>query len=173
MDSTSLLPPGQVDQIGIVVNDLQSMAENLHRLLGIGPFRVLDWPIEGIDPQSTYYGEPASYRLHLGFAKAGQTQIELVQPLEGPNIWSDFLQSHGPGLHHFRLTVPDFEERVAALESAGFRNIASGTGAHVGSQWAYFDTSQVLDGLVIELRKRLDGESGEGQWAAAGMQVGI
>jgi hypothetical protein len=172
MDPASPLPPGQIDQIGIVVNDLQTMAENLHRLLGIGPFRVLEWPIEGIDPQSTYYGEPAFYRIRIGFAQAGQTQIELVEPLDGANIWSDFLESHGPGLHHFRLTVPDFEAWVAALEAAGFRNIASGTGAHVGSQWAYFDTSQALGGLVVELRKRLEGESGEGQWAVAGEQVG-
>jgi methylmalonyl-CoA/ethylmalonyl-CoA epimerase len=172
MDPTSPLPPAQVDQVGIVVDDLQAMAENLHRLLGIGPFRVVDWPIEGIDPQSTYYGEPASYKIRIGFAWAGKTQIELVQPVEGPNIWSDFLERHGPGIHHFRMTVPDFEVRVAALEAAGFRNMASGTGAHIGSEWVYLDTSEVLQGLVIELRKRLEGESGEGQWATAGEQVG-
>ena len=47
-----------VDQIGIVVRDLRVMAENLHRLLDIGPFRIFEYPIEGIDPESTYHGEP-------------------------------------------------------------------------------------------------------------------
>ena len=53
--------PGDLnlDQIGIVVSDLYSTAEKLQQLLGIGPFRVMEWPIKGIDPEATYHGEPA------------------------------------------------------------------------------------------------------------------
>jgi Glyoxalase/Bleomycin resistance protein/Dioxygenase superfamily len=151
---------------------LQSIAETLYQTLGIGPFRLMDWPIPGIDPQSTYHGQPRSYHIRLGFARAGATQIELVQPLDDQSIWSDFLASHGPGLHHFRITVTNFDETVAALEAAGFKNIASGTGAHVGSKWAYFDTAALLEGIVIEVRTRLEGADGEGRWATEGTQVG-
>ena len=91
-----------VDQIGIVVRDLRAIAENLHQLIGIGPFRIFEWPIEGIDPESTYHGKREEYRLLLGFARQGVTQIELIEPLEGQNIWSDFLDQNGPGIHHFR-----------------------------------------------------------------------
>jgi methylmalonyl-CoA/ethylmalonyl-CoA epimerase len=161
-NSTSIAP--NVDQIGIVVRDLHSMVANLSQLLGIGPFRVMEWPLEGVDPQATYHGNPGNYRLLLAFATIGNTQLEIVQPLEGQNIYSDFLEEHGPGLHHIRLTVADFDEKAASLEASGIENIASGTGVHVGSQWAYFDTSELLEGLVVELRKRLDGAGGEGQW---------
>jgi hypothetical protein len=161
-----------VDQIGIVVRDLRVMAENLHRLLGIGPFRILEWPIEGIDPESTYHGEPEDYRILLGFARQGVTQIELIEPLEGQNIWSDFLDKNGPGIHHFRIVVSDFDKKVSELEEAGLKKIASGTGAHIGSEWVYFDTADLLNGIVIELRKRLDDEDGEGKWAAEGDVVG-
>jgi methylmalonyl-CoA/ethylmalonyl-CoA epimerase len=161
-----------LDQIGIVVRDLYPVAEKLHELIGIGPFRVLEWPIEGIDPESTYHGRPAQYRILLAFARLGATQLELIQPIEGPNIWTDFLNSHGPGLHHFRCTVQNFDETVAAWEAAGIKNIASGTGAHIGSKWAYFDTSELLDGIVIELRTRMDDANGEGQWAAEGIEIG-
>lgn len=153
-----------VDQIGIVVRDLHSMVANLSQLFGIGPFRVMEWPIEGIDPQATYHGHPGSYRLLLAFATVGNTQLEIVQPLEGQNIYSDFLDEHGPGLHHIRLTIPDFEEKAVYLEASGIHNIASGTGVHIGSHWAYFDTREVLEGVLVELRKRLDGSGGEGQW---------
>jgi len=153
-----------VDQIGIVVRDLRSMVATLGQLLGIKDFRVMEWPIEGIDPQATYHGKPGNFRLLLAFATIGKTQIEIVQPLEGQNIYSDFLEEHGPGLHHFRLTVPDFEERVENLEANGIKKIASGTGVHVGSHWAYFDTSELLEGVVVELRKHLDEAGGEGQW---------
>lgn len=161
-----------MDQVGIVVRDLHATIAALHQLLGVGSFRVVDWPIPGVDPQSTYHGKPARYRLLLGFARVGPAWIELIQPLEGPNIYSDFLESHGPGLHHVRFTVPDFDARVAALEAAGVENIASGTGAHIGSKWAYFDTSALLDGLVIELRTRLDEGSGDGQWITGGAEQG-
>ena len=171
-ENKPLLMDINVDQIGIVVQDLRSMAENLYRLLGIGPFRIFEWPIEGINPQSTYYGEPEQYRLLLGFARQGATQIELIEPLEGQNIWSDFLEKNGTGLHHFRIVVPDFDEKVNQLEKSGFKKIASGTGAHIGSEWAYFDTADLLNGIVIELRKRLDDENGEGQWATEGDMTG-
>ena len=161
-----------VDQVGIVVRDLRVMAENLHRLLGIGPFRIFEWPIEGVDPESTYHGEPEEYRIRLGFARQGVTQIELIEPLEGKNIWSDFLDQNGPGIHHFRIVVSDFDKKVIEFEEAGFKIIASGTGAHIGSEWVYFDTADLLNGIVIELRKRLDDENGEGKWAAEGDMVG-
>jgi methylmalonyl-CoA/ethylmalonyl-CoA epimerase len=163
-DTNSTALESSVDQIGIVVHDLYSMIANLSKVLGIGPFRVMEWPLEGVDPQATYHGKPGNYRLLLAFATIGKTQLEIIQPLEGPNIYSDFLDEHGPGLHHIRLTVPDFEDKVAYLEGSGIDNIASGTGVHVGSKWAYFDTSELLEGVVVELRKRLDGSGGEGTW---------
>ena len=173
MTATPPIPvDASVDQIGLVVRDAQAMAETLYQTLGIGPFRLMDWPIPGIDPQSTYHGQPRSYRIRLGFARAGDAHIELVQPLDDQSIWSDFLASHGPGLHHFRITVANFDETVNALQAAGFKNIASGTGAHVGSRWAYFDTADLLEGIVIEVRTRLEGADGQGKWATDGTQVG-
>lgn len=144
-----------IDQVGIVVRDLHCTVEKLKQLLGVGPFRILEWPIEGVDPQATYYGEPGNFRLLLGFATSGSLNIELIEPLEGENIYSDFLKIHGPGLHHLRLNVPDYEARVAAWEQAGIKKMASGTGVHPGSEWSYFDTTELLDGVIIELRKRL------------------
>jgi len=171
-DSPSLISDANLDQVGIVVHDLHAVTQELTRLFGIGPFRILEWPIDGVDPQSTYHGQPANFRLLLAFAKVGKIQIEIVQPLEGQNIYSDFLRDHGPGLHHIRLTIPEFEQGVAALIGAGIENIASGTGVHVGSKWAYFDTTNQLEGVVVELRTRLEGTSGEGNWASGGDEAG-
>lgn len=165
MDENKSAPVTQtVDQIGIVVRDLRSMVENLQDVLGIGDFRVVEWPVEGSDPQATYHGKPGDFRLLLGFATVGKTQLEIIEPLSGENIFSDFLEEHGPGLHHFRFTVSDFEERCASLESRGIEKIASGTGVHVGSKWAYFDTRSILEGVIVELRTSLDEDGGKGQW---------
>ena len=153
-----------IDQIGIVVRDLHAVVKAFELLFGYEGFRVMEWPLEGVDPQATYHGDPGNFKLLLAFATIGKTQVEIVQPLEGQNIYSDFLDDRGPGLHHFRFTVPDFEERGANLEAKGIKKIASGTGVHVGSKWAYYDTSELLGGVIIELRKQLDGAGGEGHW---------
>ena len=170
-DLNNLLSNPNIDQIGMVVPDAAAAAEQMHRTLGIGPFRVIDWPIENVDPQATYHGEPGDFRIRVAFAQVGPIGIELVQSLAGDNIWADFLADHGPGLHHFRITVPDFDKTVAALEGAGIEKISSGTGFHVGSRWAYFDTSHLLDGLIIEIRCKLD-PGGEEDWAAEGDKIG-
>ncbi len=168
----SSIVDGSIDQVGVVVRDARKVAERLYALLGAGPFRLMEYPIPGVDAQAIFRGEPAAYRVLLAFGQLGATQVELVQPLEGESIWSEFLAQHGPGLHHFRVTVSNFDETVQAWQDAGIEMIASGTGAHVGSRWAYFDTSAMLDGIVIELRKRMDETKGEGQWAAEGTQLG-
>jgi hypothetical protein len=164
MDEAPLISGAELDQIGIVVNDLHAFTRELTRLFGIGPFRIFEWPLDGVDPQATYHGQPGNFRLLLAFVTVGKIQIEIVQPLEGQNIYSDFLRDHGPGLHHFRLTIPGFEKGVQSLIEAGIEHIASGTGMHVGSQWAYFDTTRLLEGVVVELRTRLEEAGGEGEW---------
>ena len=163
-EAASLISGAELDQIGIVVKDLHAFTRELTRLFGIGPFRIFEWPLEGVDPQATYHGQHGNFRLLLAFVTVGKIQIEVVQPLEGQNIYSDFLRDHGPGLHHFRLTIPGFEKGVQSLIEAGIEHIASGTGMHVGSQWAYFDTTKLLEGVIVELRTRLDDSDGQGQW---------
>jgi hypothetical protein len=163
-DTPSLISDADLDQIGIVVKDLHAFTQELTRLFGIGPFRIFEWPLEGVDPQATYHGQPGNFRLLLAFVTVGKIQLEIIQPLEGQNIYSDFLRDRGPGIHHFRLSIPGFDKGVEAMIKDGIENIASGTGMHVGSKWAYFDTTSKLEGVTVELRTRLEEAGGEGHW---------
>ncbi len=61
-----------LDQIGIVVKDLHAFTQELSRLFGIGPFRIFEWPLDGVDPQATYHGQPANFRLALSFCHGGK-----------------------------------------------------------------------------------------------------
>ena len=113
----------KLDQIGLVVQDIQSAAESCEKLLGIGPFKIIDWPIEGIDPESSLYGEPAQWKMRLGFADTNDIKIELIQPVEGRNIFREFLDEKGPGLHHLRFTVKDFDGAVTPGEHSKVKEI--------------------------------------------------
>jgi catechol 2,3-dioxygenase-like lactoylglutathione lyase family enzyme len=141
------------DQVGIVVEDANSAALSFAKVFGADPVEVLDWPAAGFDPESYYYGKPAHWKMRVGFFQIGNLQWELIQPLEGPNIFADFLKEHGPGLHHIRFTEPDFDQHAAALQAAGIPMISNGKGIHKVSRWAYFDTRAVLNGYLLEMRK--------------------
>ena len=143
------------DQVGIVVKDLDFAIIHFKLLLGVQDFEVIDWPKPGIDPESTYYGKPAQFKLKIGFAQLGNLQIELIQPMQGKSIFTDFLETHGPGLHHIRFSERDFNQKVEQLQNAGVQMISSGRGVRSASIWAYFDTTQLLEGIYIELRTAL------------------
>ena len=149
---SSIITLEQPDQIGIVVNNVNEMVASFQSLMGIHGFEIVDWPLQNSDPESTYYGKPAYWRMRTAFTTLGNLQIELIEPLEGQSIYKDFLQKHGPGIHHFRFTVTNFEDKLEALKKAGIQMIASGRGMRTSSRWAYFDTSEILQGVFIELR---------------------
>jgi hypothetical protein len=64
------------------------------------------------------------------------------------------------------------KQGIAVSSGTTALHIASGTGAHVSSKWACFDTAELLEGIVIEARTRLEGAGGEGRWATEVTQVG-
>ena len=141
----------------IVVHDLEKSMEQIGTTFGIGP-----WEINIRDCNSnsrdesisdmTYYGKPArfSYKVAHMPRKLGGMEIELIQPLGGENIYSDFLKENGEGIHHLGWYVVDspeeFIETRDKLEKEGFPCIMSASvyGAKVG----YFDTTKVLNTIL-------------------------
>ena len=93
-------------------------------------------------------GEEVDGALSLGFARSGDMQIELIQPLEGAGIHFEFLERQGPGIHHFGTLVDDLDASVAAAERDGLVPVMSGQFA--GVRLAYIDTFEEL-GAYVEL----------------------
>ena len=141
------------DQVGMVVENVDLAATSFAKVFGADPVEVLDWPDPNSDPDSYYYDQPARWKMRVGFFQIGNLQWELIQPIDGPNIFSDFLKEHGPGLHHIRFTEPKFDQYADALQAAGIPMISHGKGIHKVSRWAYFDTRSILQGYLLEMRK--------------------
>ncbi len=141
------------DQIGIVVHNLDSFLQGLHDILGITGFEVIEYPPDNTEAEITYYGEAADFKLKMAFMKVGKFEVEVIQPLEGQSVFKDFLEENGPGIHHVRFTERRFDEMSQALQEQGIQMIASGRGVHGPTQWAYFDTAALLQGLIVELKK--------------------
>lgn len=61
-------------------------------------------------------GQPADFVVHVSLGYAGDLQLELIQPVRGENIYTEFLAAHGPGLHHGCWEVDDLATALAGVE---------------------------------------------------------
>ena len=102
-------------QIAWVTTDLDATENALTRLLGAKKWiRV---PDVHFGPDScTYRGRPADFVAHISFSYAGDTQLELIAPVTGRSVYTEFLDRAGPGLHHICVEVDDVDKAVQAAE---------------------------------------------------------
>jgi catechol 2,3-dioxygenase-like lactoylglutathione lyase family enzyme len=114
-----------INQVALVVEDLELVAENYWTIFGIGPWQIFNWEAPLVYDRK-YRGKNAWAREKIALAQVGKVQLELVQPVDGPSIYRDWLDEHGEGLHHMNFLVDDVDEAVAAMESDGFPSIQSG-----------------------------------------------
>lgn len=136
-----------IDHIGIVVRDIDKTAESLSSALGAGPWRIFE-TVEYYKEQLSLdeLGVGESFDLKLAFAKLGTVTIELLQPLGGKSVYSQFLEEKGEGIHHVAFSVSDFDGMVTKLLQCGCKIIAGGSSQ--GKRWAFLDTKS--GGIIIE-----------------------
>jgi methylmalonyl-CoA/ethylmalonyl-CoA epimerase len=135
---------GGLFQQAFVVADLARAEQAMRETLGCGAF--VDLPANDLDYDLR--GTTVSCALALGFARSGNVQIELLQPVRGEGLHVEFLASNGPGAHHLGFLVDDLEAEVALATAEGFPKLM---GAKFGNlRFCYLDTWAAL-GLYVEL----------------------
>ncbi len=151
--------PARVDlgpciQVGIVVRDAEAAVCAWTERFNFPEARFVDWPPPGRDLEKTmtYRGQPGAFKMRLAFIETGTLQIEFIQPLEGGNIYSEFLEEHGEGLHHILFEVDDPEAVAAGLGAPILQS--GGSTLRPGAIWTYLDTQAML-GCMIEFRTKL------------------
>ncbi len=136
-------PPQTPTQIAWVTPDLDATETALTGLLGVRKWvRIPD--VHFAPETCSYRGEPADFVASISLSYLGDMQLELIQPVRGKNIYSDFLRESGAGLHHICVEAASPERFDAALAEA------AGQGAPVvqqgvmagGIQFAYVSARQ-------------------------------
>jgi methylmalonyl-CoA/ethylmalonyl-CoA epimerase len=128
-EAASAVKPLAISQIAIVVHDLQEALERYHRVFGWGPWNVYEHK-----PPSLHHtklrGVPTEFTMLGAEAHVGPIVVEFIQPVSGPNIYSEWLEEHGEGLHHIAVMRPTPEEsaetRRRFLEEAGAEVLMEG-----------------------------------------------
>jgi catechol 2,3-dioxygenase-like lactoylglutathione lyase family enzyme len=153
MSNQTRVDLGPVVQVGIVVRDAAATAHAWVERFKLDPPYIVDWPPPGrnLEATRTYHGEPGNFRMRLAFVETGPVQIEFIEPLEGENIYADFLAEKGEGIHHILFEVDDPQAVAAGL---GVKILQSGGSIlRPGALWAYLDTQDIL-GCIVELKSK-------------------
>jgi len=155
-----------IGQVGILVPDL---AEGLRVYGATGT--IESWSIYTYGPPTVphleYRSEPGRFSVRIALGGTAP-QVELMQPLEGPSLYDEWIQERGYGLHHLGFFVPSLEDAVIAMAASGFPVLQRGSGYGLDGDggFAYFDTldvaSVILEAIEVPSRRRMP----EATWPA-------
>ncbi len=144
-----------ITQVGIVVRDLDAALHEYADRLGVGPWRVYTYAPPRLT-ETKLRGVPVAYSMKLALAWTRDMMWELIQPLDGPSIYWEFLRDHGEGIHHVMV---DYGERslaevTAEFAARGWAPIMEGN--YLGSRFVYYGTEGSLT-TTIEVRHSAPG----------------
>jgi methylmalonyl-CoA/ethylmalonyl-CoA epimerase len=141
----------EIVQIGVVVEDIQKEMKRYWDILGLGPWRIHTYGPQTGMTNMTVHGRPQPYSMKLAIAYLGNTMWELIEPLEGPSVYKEFLREKGKGLHHLQCAVGDYHQAVEALEKKGIGSMMTGTNPQ--ATFNYLNTEKEL-GIILEILKK-------------------
>ena len=103
--------------------------------------------------------------LHADRLAGSAPQVELIEPVEGPSIYHDWLESHPHGVHHLAVYVESLDAAIASMAAAGYALLQSGAGYGLDGDggYAYFDTEHDF-GVVLEAIEVLAGREPDFTW---------
>ena len=126
-----------LDHIGIAVRSLDAV--KIYEALGMTVDHVEIVATQGVK---------------TAFLSAGDSNLELLEPLSPDSTVAKFIEKRGEGIHHICLRVDDIESHLHELKAKGFRliNETPVEGAH-GCRVAFLHPS-AGNGVLIELSEK-------------------
>lgn len=143
--SKNPVPQGmRITQVAVVVRDIRKAMESYYRMLGWEPWSVYDYKPPLLH-DTMVRGRPTPYRMIGAEVHCDPIDFELLQPVEGPSIYKEFLDQHGEGLHHVSVvsTKHDVHAALNDFKNHGVDILMSG---RIGPdiEYYYMDTEPTL-----------------------------
>src|SRR4026207_1791528 len=85
-----------ITQISLAVRDLDATMEQYYRAFGWAPWQGFNH-VKPVHHPTEPRGQQGDYSLRGAEVYVGSLNFELLQPLEGPNLWSEFIDRRGEG----------------------------------------------------------------------------
>jgi methylmalonyl-CoA/ethylmalonyl-CoA epimerase len=134
----------KVDHIGIAVHSLEEAL----------PFYtdVLKLPLLGIELVE-------SQKVRVAFLKAGETKLELLEPISEESPIAGFIEKRGEGIHHVALGVESIEERIMDMIRNGIKMIDEQPRLGAGGAHIAFMHPKSTKGVLYELCEKKEMET--------------
>ena len=94
----------KLDHIGIAVENIEDSLPFYKRALGL---------------DVAHREDIASQKVKVAFLQAGETALELLEPIGGDGAVAKFLKDRGPGLHHVAFQAGDIKAEMTRLAKDG------------------------------------------------------
>jgi methylmalonyl-CoA epimerase len=125
----------KIDHIGIAVADIETAVATYVEALGLRA-----QPVE----------ENAAQGIRACHLPAGETRIELLEPVDEGSPIARFLARHGPGIHHIAFAVDDLDAERTRMIRCGLEPIGEPS-AGTGGRRIQFFHPRSTGGVLIEI----------------------
>lgn len=125
-----------INHIAIVVPDIDEALSFYHDALGM--------ELSHVEPNE-------DQGVVVAFLPAGDTEVELVEPVDPDTGVARFLSKRGPGLHHICVEVDNIEATLARLAERGVELINREPIIGTGGKKAAFIHPHSTYGVLVEL----------------------
>jgi methylmalonyl-CoA/ethylmalonyl-CoA epimerase len=144
----------EIAQICIIVPDIEAAVRNFHEKFGVGPWHFYTYG-KPLVKRMTRNGKPTEYRMKVALSNIGAMRIELIEPLEGDTVYSEFVEKHGYGIHHLGILTENMQQALSQAREAGIAMTMDGAGfgPDDDGHYAYLDTEPLIQ-TTLELIER-------------------
>jgi len=142
--------PMAISQIAVVVRDMEQALKDYTETLGWGPWSVFDYKPPLLH-DTEVRGEPTEFRMIGAETHLDGLDFELIQPVSGPSIYQEFLDTHGEGVQHIACMQHSFGDSTAMKEHWARRGAKVLMGGRIGEsiEFYYLDTAPIVK-FVLE-----------------------
>lgn len=126
----------KISHIAIVVPELEQALGFWVEALGLKLEHLEHVPNQGVD---------------VAFLPAGESDIELLQPIDSESGVGRYLEKRGPGMHHICFEVDDIEETLNCLKAANVPLIDEVPTVGTGGKKIAFIHPKGTNGVLVEL----------------------
>lgn len=130
-----MFPSSTIAHIGVAVTSIDQALRFYRDVLGL-------------EPQAPPEEKDGARIVSLRF---GESEVELLEPLNAEGPIARFLARRGPGIHHVCYRVPDLDEALTRAARFGYRLIDETPRPGAGGHRIAFLHPKSTDGILIEL----------------------
>jgi methylmalonyl-CoA/ethylmalonyl-CoA epimerase len=142
--------PYTITQVSLAVHDLEKTMERYWRAFGWSGWDVFDHR-PPLHHNTELRGKPVHYTLKGAEVMVGSLNFELLEPVEGPSLWKEFIAERGEGIASIAVMFKERAEADAVKAEFAERGMPVTMQAEIGDhiEYYYLDTQERF-GCLIE-----------------------